>query len=312
MAQSRMIIGIVAAALVLTMLPLIGDVYVTYVATQILIFVLFATSLNLLLGYAGLVSFGHAAYFAIGGYACSIFITTLQWPLMAAYSAAVALSGLAALLIGYFCVRLTTIYFSMLTLAFAQLVWAIAFKWKVVTGGDDGFLRIAVPEALAEPAAYYLFTLVVVTASMTALWVIAHSAFGRMLVTIRENPVRAGFMGVDIKRVQTLAFAIGGAFAGAAGALFAMFNRSFFPDSAWWTQSAEVLIMVVLGGMHAFFGPAVGAATLIVLSRLTSEVTEYWPAVLAAILLIVLFAFPDGIAGLFTRRPRAEVCRAAD
>ena len=307
-----MIVGIVAAALALTMLPFFGDLYVTYVATQILIFILFATSLNLLLGYAGLVSFGHAAYFAIGGYACSIFVTTLEWPLIAAYPAAVILSGVAALFIGHFCVRLTTFYFSMLTLAFAQLVWAIAFKWKVVTGGDDGFLRIAVPEALAGPAAYYLFTLVVVTASMAALWVIAHSAFGRMLVTIRENPVRAGFMGVDIKRVQTVAFAIAGAFAGAAGALFAMFNRSFFPDSAWWTQSAEVLIMVVLGGMHAFFGPAIGAATLIALGRLTSEVTEYWPTVLAAILIAVLFAFPDGIAGLFAQRPRAEASRAAD
>ena len=298
MDRSGLLIIAIAAA-VLACLPLLGSTYLNYVGTQVLIFVLFATSLNLLIGYSGLVSFGHAAYFALGGYGCAILLRTYDMPLIVAMPAAMLMTAAFATVIGYFCVRLTSYYFAMLTLAFGQLVWAVAFKWRSVTGGDDGFLRILAPSAISTPATYYLFTLVVVTLGMVALWVVAHSPLGRTLIAIRENETRAGFLGVHTRRLQLIAFVLAGTFAGAAGALYGMFNRSFFPDSAWWLQSAEVLIMVVLGGMHSFFGPALGAFTLIVLSRLTLEITVYWPALLGLILIFVLFFFPNGIAGLF-------------
>lgn len=291
---------LLAAAVVglLALLPLIGSTYLMYLFTQVLIFVLFATSLNILIGYAGLVSFGHAAFFAIGGYACAILLRTYDIPLLLSLPMALVMTAVLSALIGSLCVRLTSYYFSMLTLAFGQLVWAVVFKWRSMTGGDDGLLRVISPSWIDTPASFFLFTLLVVTLAMLALWIVAHSPFGRTLMAIRENQVRAGFLGVHTRGVQLVAFTIAGTFAGLAGALFAFFNRSIFPDSAWWLQSAEVLIMVVLGGMNSFFGPAVGALTLILLGRFTLELTAYWPALLAIILLATLFFFPNGIAGL--------------
>lgn len=294
---------ILAAAVVLALLPLADSLYLTYLGTQILIFILFATSLNLLIGYAGLVSFGHAAFFALGGYSCAILLRSHDIPLLLALPAAIVVTALLAGIIGYFCVRLSAYYFSMLTLAFGQLIWAVAFKWRAVTGGDDGFLRILAPSWIGTPSSFYLFTLLIVMLGMMAMWVVTQSPLGRTLVSIRENETRAEFLGVDTKRIQLVAFVLAGVFAGIAGALFAMFNRSIFPNSAWWLQSAEVLIMVVLGGMHNFLGPAIGAVALILLGRLTLEITVYWPALLAVILIVTLFFFPNGIAGLFgTRR----------
>lgn len=290
--------AVIAVVLLLALLPVTGDIFFIYLANQILVFALFAVSLNLLLGYAGQVSFGHAAYFAIGGYSCAILLTTYGWPLVFAFPSAILITALAAAVIGFFCVRLTWLYFAMLTLAFAQLVWAIVFKWKSVTGGDDGFLRVAVPPAIASPTAFYYFTICVVVVSICVLWVVVRSPFGRVLVATRENAMRAAFVGADVRRMHLLAFVISGAFSGVAGALFAMFNRSIFTEQAWWLQSAEVLIMVILGGIHAFLGPALGAAVLIGLERLIHEFTQYWPTVLGLILLAVLFLFPAGLAGL--------------
>ncbi|WP_040487508.1 branched-chain amino acid ABC transporter permease [Fodinicurvata sediminis] len=297
MPRSRLLLGAGIVGL-LALLPLSGSTYLMYLSTQVLIFALFATSLNILIGYAGLVSFGHAAFFAIGGYGCAILLRTYEIPLLLAMPAALVMTAVLSALIGSLCVRLTSYYFSMLTLAFGQLVWAVVFKWRSMTGGDDGILRVISPSWIDTPASFFIFTLLMVTLAMLALWIVAHSPLGRTLMAIRENQVRAGFLGVHTRRVQLVAFTIAGTFAGLAGALFALFNRSIFPDSAWWLQSAEVLIMVVLGGMNSFFGPMVGALTLIVLSRFTLEVTAYWPGLLAIILLATLFFFPNGIAGL--------------
>lgn len=302
--KANMQIALLAAlCLGLALVPLSGSTYLVYLATQILIFILFATSLNLLVGYGGLISFGHAAFFAIGGYSNAILLTTYGVPVLLALPGAMVVTAILSAIIGFFCVRLTAYYFSMLTLAFGQLVWAVAFKWRAVTGGDDGFLRVAVPEWLATPSSFYLFSLLVVALAVAVLWVVAHSPLGRTMMAIRENETRAGFLGVNTRLVQLITFIIAGTFAGLAGGLFSMFNRSLFPNSAWWLQSAEVLIMVVLGGIGSFFGPMVGALALILLNRLTLQLTEYWPALLAIILIVTLFFFPNGIAGLFGSRP---------
>lgn len=294
-------IAIVVALAALACVPLVGSDYLTDLATQIVIYVLFALSLNVLIGYAGNVSFGHAAYFAIGGYACAILLTTYGWPFILAFPAAVVLAGVAAAVIGYFCVKLTDIYFAMLTLAFAMFVWGVAFKWRSVTGGDDGFVGIAKPEILTNRVPYFYFALIVVTISSAALWVICHSAFGRTLVAVRENRVRAGFVGVDTRRVRHVAFIIAGTFAGIAGALFALYNNGMYTESAFWPESARVLIMVLLGGMYSFFGPALGAAVLYFLQVVTVQYTEYWPTVLGVILLAILMFAPEGIVGLAKR-----------
>ena len=298
--------AVVAGVAVLAGIPLSGSDYLIDLTTEIAIYALFAMSLNVLVGYAGNVSFGHAAYFAIGGYGCAIMLTTCEWPLYASLPAAVLLCAVSAAAIGFFCVRLTDIYFAMLTLAFAMLVWSVAFKWRSLTGGDDGFVGVTLPQELLSRAIFYYFCQGIVWASIAALWVICHSPFGRVLTAVRENPMRAEFVGANTRMLRWAAFVVAGTFAGVAGALFAMYNKGVYVESAFWPESAQVLIMVLLGGMYSFFGPALGAAVLYLLDVLANQFTEYWPAVLGSILLFVVLVAPDGLAGLMSRKRPAN------
>jgi branched-chain amino acid transport system permease protein len=232
----------------------------------------------------------------------------LSVPFVLAFPAAGLLAGALAVVFGFFCVRLTRIYFAMLTLAFAQIVWAICFKWNEVTGGEQGMPEIPYPsfDWIAElplvggwrTAEYFYFlTLVMVALCFWLLRRIVGSPFGRMLTTIRENAERAEFIGVNVRRYELAAFVLAGAFAGLAGGLFGIFNRGVFPDFAYWTKSSEVLIMTLLGGMGTFYGPAIGALVLILLNQQIVAYTEYWPFVLGTILVVLLFVFPGGLAG---------------
>lgn len=279
-------------------IPFTGDLHAMDVTVEIMILALFAVSLNVLIGYSGNVSFGHAAYFAIGGYTNAILLTTYGLPLIVAMPAAILLSMVAAMFVAWFCTRLTDIYFAMLTLAFAMLVWAVAFKWRSVTHGDDGFVGVTIPEFLQGREPMYYFTLVIVTISIAVLWLICHSAFGKVLVAVRENRTRAGFVGVDTRMMRWTAFVVAGTFAGIAGSLFAMFKLGVYVENAFWTQSAQVLIMTLLGGMYSFFGPIIGAAVLYILEVFTNSYTEYWPTVMGGILLVILMFLPEGIVGL--------------
>jgi branched-chain amino acid transport system permease protein len=298
--------------LALLSVPFLGSRFYTFLATEVVILALFALSLNLLLGYAGLVSFGHAAYFGIGAYTCAILMKTHGVAFPLAFLAAGAAAAGCALLFGFFCVRSTKIYFAMLTLAFAQIVWAVCFKWNSVTGGEQGFNNVPYPDlgwmaalpglgGLRTADHYFFLVMALAGVCFLALRRIAFSPFGRMLTAIRENPERAEFVGLNVKLYQVAAFAIAGAFAGFAGALFGIFNRGVFPDFAYWSKSAEVLIMTILGGMGSFWGPAVGAAALALLSHQINAVTQYWPLVLGGVLVVLLFVFPGGILGALER-----------
>jgi branched-chain amino acid transport system permease protein len=292
--------------------PASGARFYVFLANDVLIWALFATSLNLLVGYTGLVSFGHAAYFGIGAYTTGILMKKLGAPFVLAFPAAGIVAGAAALVFGFFCVRLTRIYFAMLTLAFAQIVWAICFKWNEVTGGEQGMPEIPYPsfDWVDRVAAvlpwlgdyrisdyYYFTTLILVGACLWVLRRIVDSPFGRMLTTIRENAERAEFIGVNVRRYELAAFVLAGVFAGLAGGIFGIFNRGVFPDFAYWTKSSEVLIMTLLGGMGTFYGPAIGALVLLWLNQQIVSYTQYWPLVLGLILVLLLFVFPGGIAG---------------
>jgi branched-chain amino acid transport system permease protein len=298
-------LSLVVAAL---LVPALGSRFYTFVATDVIILALFAVSLNLLLGYTGLVSFGHAAYFGIGAYTAGILMKKAGVPFVLAFPAAGMLAALFALLFGFFCVRLTKIYFAMLTLAFAQIVWAICFKWNDVTGGEQGMPEIPYPDfawlehlpllsRLRTSDHFHLLTVLLVGLCLWTLRRIVESPFGRLLTTIRENPERAEFIGVNVRRHQLIAFMIAGGFAGLAGALFGIFNRGVFPDFAYWPKSSEVLIMTILGGMNYFYGPAVGALVLLVLNQQITSYTEYWPFILGSMLVVLLFVFPGGIVG---------------
>lgn len=298
--------------LALLCVPLLGSRFYTFLATEVVILALFALSLNLLLGYTGLVSFGHAAYFGIGAYTCAILMKTHGVAFPLAFVAAGAAAAAFAALFGFFCVRSTRIYFAMLTLAFAQIVWAVCFKWNAVTGGEQGFNNVPYPDltwmaklpllgGMRSADHYFVVVMVLAGLCFLALRRIAYSPFGRMLTAIRENPERAEFVGLNVRLYQVAAFTLAGAFAGFAGALFGIFNRGVFPDFAHWAKSAEVLIMVILGGIGSFWGPAVGAAALALLSHQINAVTQYWPLVLGSVLVLLLFVFPGGILGALER-----------
>ena len=270
--------------------------YLLY-AIDILIFVLFAASLNLLVGQSGMVSFGHAAYFAIGAYFAGILVVRVGWSMPWAFLAAPPAAAFAAFIIGLFCVRLTHAYFIMLTLAFAELIHGVVWKWREVTGGDDGLLGVYPVPPFDTPLGYYYLTLVSVGLCLILLYLIARSPFGCTCRAIKDNPRRVEFMGINVMMHKLLAFVIAGFFAGVAGDLFVFFNRGAFQGIADWLTSAKGLVMVILGGPSFFAGPLVGAIVFKLLDTTVPKFTEYWLLVLGLILGAVVLLMPNGIVG---------------
>jgi len=275
-------------------------------ATQVFIWSLFAVSFNLLMGYAGMISFGQAAYLGIGGYTAGLLLKNIAGLSFYVGLLAAPVGGaLAALIIGYFCVRRTHIYFAILTLAFGHIIYLIAFKWYDFTGGDNGLIGIPVPEWIVEPtfANYYKFVLIICVAAIYLLWRIVNSPFGKTLTAIRENPERADFVGIPVDRYRLYAFVLVGAFSGLAGALIMVNDRSVYPDLAHWTQSTDVLLMVLLGGVNTFFGPIVGALVLRTMDAdITQNYPQIWQLFLGGVLVMILFGLPGGIVGFIQER----------
>ncbi|HKX02148.1 MAG TPA: branched-chain amino acid ABC transporter permease [Methylomirabilota bacterium] len=289
--------------LVVSLAPLALPPFFLQLLTEIAIVGLFATAFNLLMGFGGMVSFGHAAYFALGAYAPALLVRDAGVPMLLALPAAPVVAAAGALVFGFFIVRLTHTYFAMLSLAFAQIVFTVIFKWKSLTGGDDGLLDVWPPAYLKSPIAYYYFTLAMVGLSLLALHAIVDSPFGYMLKAARENPRRARSIGINVRRHQLLAFGISGAFSGLAGGLFAFYNGSVFPDFAYFTKSFEPLVVALLGGVQSFLGPLAGAFAFKVLEWLISrQWPVYWPLFLGATVVAVVVLLPQGFVGLFRRR----------
>jgi branched-chain amino acid transport system permease protein len=296
--------GLGLLALALAVAPLALPPFFLQLLTEIAIVGLFATAFNLLMGFGGMVSFGHAAYFALGAYAAALLVKRAGVPMLLALPVAPLAAAAGALLFGYFIVRLSHTYFAMLSLAFGQIVFTVIFKWKTLTGGDDGLLDVWPPALLKSPVAYYYFTLVVVGLSLFALRAIVDSPFGYALKSVRENPRRARFIGIDVRRHQLVAFVVSGAFSGLAGGLFAFYNGSVFPDFAYFTKSFEPLVVALLGGVQSFFGPMAGAFGFKILEWLVSrQWPVYWPLFLGSIVIVVIVLLPSGFVGLVGGRP---------
>jgi branched-chain amino acid transport system permease protein len=272
----------------------------------VLAFALYAVSFNVLLGYGGMLSFGHAAFFGVGGYAAAVLMKKAGLPAGIAFAVmplvALAVSALFALVIGFFSVRRSGIYFAMLTFAFQMLLYTIALKATGITGGDDGMTGLKPPGVLAKPFYYYYFALALVVPSLYVLYRVVGSPFGFTLRALRANPRRVQYVGVDVRAHQLAAFVISGAFAGLAGAIFALSNGNVFPGWLNWTASATPIVMAVLGGVHSFLGPALGAAVYVVLEVLISGKTEYWPLAMGVIIVALVLAMPQGLTG-FRRKP---------
>lgn len=293
----------------LAVAPFVAGSYRTLLLTEILIFGLFASSFNLLFGYTGLLSFGHAAYFAGGAYASALVMVEAGLPLPAGILAGLVGGALLAALFGVFCVRVNEIYFSLLTLAFGMLVYTLLFQAREITGGSDGFnlyelgsVSVAGRELLlGHPQVFYFVTLVTVVVGVALLHRIAWSPFGQVLRAIRENSERVDFLGIPVRRYRYKAFVIAGAMAGLAGGLIAPFLRVAHPQMSHWTTSAEVVLGTILGGEAFFLGPAVGIGVLIWLESIVTGRTVYWPLVMGVILLVLVLFLPGGVVGMLAR-----------
>jgi len=284
------------AALALLALPLLADRFTIVLATDIIIFALFAASLGLIMGAGGMASFGHAAYFGAGAYAAAV-AAKAGAPFILAVPAGVAFAGALAVLFGWFCVRLTGVSLAMLTLAFAQITWAIAFQWDSVTGGSNGLVGIWPPGVLSGKTAYYLATLLLVGAAILLIWRSVHAPLGYLLRAARDSRIRAEAVGVDVRVVQWRAIILAGATAGLAGALYVFSKGSLSPDSLAIPRSVDALAMVLIGGVQTLVGPVVGAVVFMTLQDWIVRATPYWHAVLGITLILITIIFPQGIVG---------------
>jgi len=295
---------VVAAALVAlglaAFLPWTGDEYRLVLATDVLVLALFAASLQLLMGTGGMASFGHAAYFGIGAYAAALAVRR-GIPMEAALVLSPIAAAAGALVIGWFCVRLSGVYLAMLTLAFAQIVWSIAFQWDTLTGGSNGIVGVWPAAWLAGKTAYYWMTLALAGTALSAIVWIAHAPLGYALRACRDSALRAEAIGIDVKRTHWTAFALAGGFAGLAGGLYAFSKGSISPETLAIPRSVDALVVVLLGGLNALAGPLLGAAAFTWLSDTLARATEYWRAVLGATILLIVTAAPMGIGGALQR-----------
>lgn len=292
------------ALLLLIAMRFVADEYSLVLLTEIAVFALFASSLQLLMVPGGMASFGHAAFLGTGAYAAALAARALPMPL--ALCAAPLLAGALALLCGWFCVRLSGVYLAMLTLAFAQIVWSVVWQWDAVTGGSNGLVGIWPAAWLQSPPAYYLFTLALVGAALLLIWRGSFSPFGYALRAARDSPLRASASGIDVRSTRWAAFAIAGAFAGLAGALYAFSKGSIAPELLAIPRSVDGLVIVLLGGLQTLTGPLVGAAVFIGLEDTVARHTEYWRAVVGAAILAITLAFPAGIVGTLRQRWRGD------
>lgn len=282
----------------LALLPLaVGQwPYATVLMTDVLIASLFAASLHFLMGPAGMHSFGHAAYFGLGAYGAALLVRATGLPMEAALLLAPLAAAAGALLYGWFCVRLSGVYLTMLTLAFAQITWAIAFQWDAVTGGSNGLTGLW-PSAWLGEGGYYLLVLALVALGLMLLRRMLHAPFGYALRAARDSAARADAIGIDVRRLQWAGFVAAGLFAGLAGALYLFSKGGISPEGLSVGKSVDGLVMVLLGGVQTLAGPIVGAAAFTWLHDTVARSTDYWRALLGGTMLALVLLFPQGIAG---------------
>jgi len=294
-----------ALAVVLLIVPLFGD-YVIWMTANMLILALFAVAFNLLFSFTGLLSFGQAAFFAVGGYVCAKVLLAIP-SLLLGVLAGVAAAGVVALIIGFMCVRHTEIYFSMLTLAFGMMIHSIIWKWRSVTGGDDGLVGVPraaldIPWVLSVDMAalerYYYFVLVLVVLGIFAIWRVVHSSLGLTLQGIRDSESRVTFVGLSVVKYRLIAFTISGLGSGLAGALMVPLGRSASPSMANWTFSAEPVIATLLGGAFTFAGPIVGSFLFYIIKEIVVIFTGYWMMTLGIIVLALVLGFRGGVVSV--------------
>ena len=310
----------IAVTLVIWAILLTAPYWLTYVGgyttlgSRVVILGLAAMSLNFLLGFTGVLSFGHAAYFGLGAYGTGLAIKYLYPSTLFGLGTGIVLGTIAAMIVGALIVKLRGVYFAMVTIAFGQVFYFIAFRWHEVTGGDDGLtgwkripLRLGsrTIDILGDENAFYYFALACFAVAAAIMAILLRSPFGRTLIAIRENERRARFLGVPVEQHIWLSFVISCLFVSLAGGLFSLLNNFADPRMLRWDQSGNFVIMAVLGGMRSFWGPLVGAVIFVVLQDYLSSMTENWMSFIGVFFMMVVLFFPRGLVGIIRRRSLA-------
>ncbi len=294
--------------IILLILPVIIPKFYIYILTLIFVTSILAMSLNLVVGHGGLFQFHHGVFYGIGAYTVALMLTKTSLPWWIGFIMGPIIAALFGFLIGLFCVRLTKLYFGMLQISLGSLIWAIAFRWYSLTGGDDGIHGISMPSFISSLKGSYYFILIFLGICLIFLYLILKSPFGNTLRAIRDNPERCAAVGINVKRHQLMAIVIATFFAGIAGVLFVVVEGSVFPDLMFWVLSLEIFIMCLLGGWFTFAGPILGATIIVSLRTFAGIYTEYWTLILGIILILLIFFLPEGVMGYILEKfnPQAK------
>jgi branched-chain amino acid transport system permease protein len=299
-ARSIVFYAILLVALVV--LPLFLPRFHTYILALIFVNALVAMSLNMVVGHGGLYQFHHAVFYGVGAYTFALTVTRAGMPMWLCLVVSPLAAAAIGFLIGWFCVRLNSLYFAMLQISLGSLIWAIVFRWYSLTRGDDGLHGIPVPEFAASTSSSYFFILFFFVLCLIVMYRIHQSPFGKILRATRDNPARCSAVGINVRRHQLAAIVIASFFAGVAGVLFVILERSVFPDLLFWVLSLEIFIMCLLGGWFTFGGPILGAAIIVSLRTFLGSYTEYWTLILGVLLIFLIFFLPEGVMGFFVER----------
>ncbi len=293
----RALIAMAGLVLVLALLPLATQDFLLVLMIDVLVATLFAASLHFLMGVGGMVSFGHAAYFGLGAYGAAVAVKMLGLGMLPALIVGPLAGAAGALIFGWFCVRLSGVYLAMLTLAAAQILWGITYQWQEVTGGDDGILGIWPDEWANNRVVFYYLTFVLCVGGVWLLRRIAYSPFGYVLRGGRDSDIRVESIGLDLKLHQWVGFTLAGSLAGLAGVVFAFSKGSVFPDALGIAHSIDGLIMVLLGGIQALFGPVLGAVSFVLIEDWVTRL-DFWRFIFGSVILVIVLLAPNGLAGL--------------
>ena len=283
----------------LIILPLFVPRFFVYIFALIYVTSLLAMSLNMVVGYGGMFQFHHAVFYGVGAYTVALMLTKSSMPTWIGFIAGPIVAAFTGLIIGWFCVRLTRLYFGMLQISLGSLIWAIVFRWYGFTGGDDGIHGVPMPSIISSLNGSYYFILIIFLICLVVMYMVIKSPFGSTLQAIRDNSQRCEAVGINVRRYQLLGIVIATFFAGVAGVLFVALERSVFAEMLFWVLSLEIFIMCLLGGWFTFAGPILGAAITVALRTFVGRYTEYWTLILGVMLILVIFFLPEGVMGFF-------------
>jgi branched-chain amino acid transport system permease protein len=297
--RSKWFVSSIVIFIILAILPSFIPRFYTYILALIYVTALLAMSLNLVVGHGGMYQFHHGVFYGIGAYTVALMLKKTSLPMWTGFVAGPIVAAFMGLIIGWFCVRLTKLYFGMLQISLGSLIWVIVFRWYSFTGGDDGLPGIPMPPLLSSLNRSYYFILIILAICLLLMYLILKSPFGNTLQAIRDNPERCKAVGINVIRHQLIAIVIATFFAGVAGVLFVVLERSVFTELLFWVLSLEVFIMCLFGGWFTFAGPILGAAMIVALRTFVGIFTEYWTLILGVLLILLIFFLPEGVMGYF-------------